>query len=99
MTKFKWKATTSTRSQPTFVVSYALDIYLGHEIRLGRDNQTCEIYRRIGLAWAAFGRLRGVFKGDISISLKSKVFDQCVLSVLTYGAETLTLTKRSVSKI
>ena len=73
--------------------------YLGHEIRLGRDNQTCEIYRRIGLAWAAFGRLRGVFKGDIPISLKRKVFDQCVLPVLTYGAETLTLTKRSVSKI
>ena len=27
------------------------------------------------------------------------MFDQCVLPVLTYGAETLTLTKRSVSKI
>ena len=43
--------------------------------------------------------MRGVFKGDIPISLKRKVFDQCVLPVLIYGAETLTLTKKSVSKI
>ena len=57
------------------------------------------IYRRIGLAWAAFGRLRGVFKSDIPISLKREVFGQCVLPVLTYGAETKTLMKRGVSKI
>ena len=32
-------------------------------------------------------------------SLKRKVFDSCVLPVLTYGAETLTLTKASSSKL
>ena len=32
-------------------------------------------------------------------SLKRKVFDLCVLPVLTYGAETLTLTKASENKL
>lgn len=73
--------------------------YLGHEISIGRDNQTREISRRIGLTWAAFGRLRNIFKSDIPMCLKRKVFDQCVLPVLTYGAETLTLTKNTTNRI
>lgn len=73
--------------------------YLGHELRLGRDNQTCEMGRRIGLAWAAFGRLNYILKSDIPMCLKRKVFNQCVLPVLTYGAETLTLTKQTANKI
>lgn len=73
--------------------------YLGHEITIGRDNQTLEISRRIGLAWAAYGNLKYVFKAELPNCLKRKVFDQCVLPVLTYGAETLTLTKRTIKKI
>lgn len=73
--------------------------YLGHEIRIGRDNQTCELKRRIGLTWGAFGKLKHIFKSNIPICLKRKVFDQCILPVLTYGAETLTLTKQSIDKI
>lgn len=73
--------------------------YLGHEIRIGRDNQTCEIGRRIGLTWTAFGKLSNTLKSNIPTCLKKKVFNQCVLPVLTYGAETLTLTKKTVNKI
>ena len=73
--------------------------YLGHELRIGRDNQTCEINRRIGLAWAGFGKLQYVFKAHIPVCLKRKVYEQCVLPILTYGAETLTLTKKTVNKI
>lgn len=73
--------------------------YLGHEIRLGRDNQTAEICRRVSLTWAAFGKLRDVFKSDIPVCLKRRVFDQCVLPVMTYGAETLTLTKKTIKRI
>ena len=62
-------------------------------------NLTAEIKRRIGLGWAAFGKLRTVFKSNMNNSLKRKVFDSCVLPVLTYGAETLTLTKASVNKL
>lgn len=73
--------------------------YLGHELRIGRDNQTCEIERRIGLTWAAYGKLRHVFKSEIPICLKRKVFDQCILPVLSYGSETSTLTRKSINKV
>ena len=73
--------------------------YLGHEIGIRRDNQTHEILRRIGLSWAAFGKLRHILRSDIPICLRRKIFTQCVLPVLTYGAETLTLTKKNIHRI
>ena len=73
--------------------------YLGHKIRIGRDNQTCEIKRRTGLAWAAYGKLKHIFRSDIPLCLKRRVFDQCILPVMTYGSETSTLTKKSVNKV
>lgn len=74
-------------------------VYLGHKLKLGLDNQTAEVKRRIGLGWAAFGKLKLIFKSKMNNSLKRKVFDSCVLPVLTYGAETLTLTKASENKL
>lgn len=74
-------------------------IYLGHKLKLGLDNQTAEVKRRVGLGWAAFGKLRLIFKSKMNNSLKRKVFDSCVLPVLTYGAEALTLTKASENKL
>ena len=50
-------------------------VYLGHKLKLGLDNQTAEIKRRIGLGWAAFGKLRTVFKSNMNNSLKREVFD------------------------
>ena len=58
-------------------------IYLGHCIKLGLLNQTAEVKRRIGLGCAAFGKLRNIFKSNMNNSLKRKVFDSCVLPVLT----------------
>lgn len=55
--------------------------YLGHEIKIARDNQTCELYRCIGLTWAAFGKLKYALKSDIPMCLKRKIFNQCVLPV------------------
>ena len=74
-------------------------VYLGHKLKLGLGNQMAEVKRRIGLGWAAFGKLRMIFKSKMNNSLKRKVFDSCVLPVLTYGAETLTLTKASENKL
>lgn len=54
-------------------------VYLGHEIRIERDNQTGETKGRITLAWAAYGALRDVFKNIIPIDMKRRVLDQCVL--------------------
>lgn len=74
--------------------------YLGHEIRLSRDNQTTELKRRITLSWAAFGKLREIFKRrDIPMHLKRNALDRCVLPVMTYGAETLTLTTVMAKKL
>ncbi|CAG9832899.1 unnamed protein product [Diabrotica balteata] len=55
-------------------------MYLGQKIRISSDNHTCEIQRRITLAWAAFGKLRDTLRTNIPISLKREVFDQYVLA-------------------
>jgi hypothetical protein len=59
---------------------------------------TFKVNRRIQLGWAAFGNLRRVFSSSIPQSLKIKVFNQCVLPVMTYRAETWTLTAQLVHK-
>ena len=74
-------------------------VYLGHEIRMSKDSQTCEIHRIIAQGWAAYGKLKHILKSRLPICLKRKVFDQCVLPVLTYGAETLTLTLTSARNL
>ncbi|CAB3258972.1 unnamed protein product [Arctia plantaginis] len=73
-------------------------VYLGQTLQLGRNNFEDEVNRRIRLGWAAFGKLRRVFSSSIPQCLKTKVFNECVLPVMTYGAETWTLTVRLVHK-
>lgn len=75
-------------------------IYLGQILKLGKDNQTAEIQRRIRLAWAGFGKLSFVLKNPkLPQYQKSRVFNQCILPVLTYGCQTWTLTKVNVDKL
>lgn len=74
--------------------------YLGHRIKLGKDNQTAEIAHRVNLGWAAFGNLKHILRNrSIPNSLKKKVYEQCVLPVITYGMETVTLTQKSANKL
>ena len=74
-------------------------IYLGQAVQLGRSNFEKEVSCRIQLGWAAFGKLRNVFSSKIPQCLKSKVFDQCVLPVMTYGSETWSLTVGLIGKL
>lgn len=75
-------------------------IYLGHAVKLGKENQTVEIGRRIALTWSAFGKLQYIFKDlNMPISLKRKVYEACILPGSTYGLETATLTERSVKRL
>ncbi|CAG9828956.1 unnamed protein product [Diabrotica balteata] len=61
-------------------------IYLSQTIKLNKENQTAEIKRRVRLAWAAFSKLRYILKNKrYPQHLKTKVYNQCVLPVLTYG--------------
>ena len=71
-------------------------IYLG-QITLMNSNKENEI-KRISLGWQAFGRASPIFKSKMPISLK-KVYDQCILPTITYGAETWNLTKRQMLKL
>ncbi|CAH2268238.1 jg22297 [Pararge aegeria aegeria] len=89
-----------------FLAATALGVhkYLGGEgfgsiSKLDRNSFEKEIDRRIQLGWGAFGKLRRVFSSPIPQCLKTKVFDQCVLPVMTYGAETWTLTARLIHKL
>lgn len=75
-------------------------VYLGHKIKLGRQNQTADLNRRTGLAWAAFSKMKHILKNkDVPLCLKKKVFNACILPVFTYGIETCTLSKASASKL
>ena len=77
-----------------------LDISLQDRVMNGDIQQkTFEIQRRIGLGWAAFGKLKNTLKSKLPMCLKKKVFEQCVLPVITNGSETLTLTKGSAVKL
>jgi hypothetical protein len=60
-------------------------------LQFGRNNFEDEVNRRIQLSWAAFGKLRQILSLSTPQTLKTKV-SQCVLPVMTYGAETWTLT-------
>jgi hypothetical protein len=71
-------------------------VYLGQTLQLGRNNFEHEVNSRIQVNCAEFGKRRLVFSSSISQSLKTKVFNQCVLPVMIYGAEMWILTARLV---
>ena len=62
-------------------------------------NQYKEIQRRITAEWTAFAKHRDIFKGNIGTCLKRQVYNSCVLSAMTYGAETWTLTTPAKNKL
>ncbi|CAG9826203.1 unnamed protein product [Diabrotica balteata] len=75
-------------------------IYLGQIMKVNKENQTAEITRRIRLAWAGFGKLSWILKSTkIKQYLKTRIYDQCILAILTYGSQTGTLTKSNIDKI
>ena len=75
-------------------------IYLGQRITMDTASKEQEIKRRITFGWQAFGRASVIFKNKaIPLVLKRKVYDQCILPVVTYGAETWNLTKKQTLKL
>jgi len=69
-----------------------IQVTVNDKIQLGKENQSSEITRRIGISWAAFGRLGFILKSnEFPINLKRRVFDACVMPVLTYGLETMAI--------
>ncbi len=73
--------------------------YLGQTVKMN-DNIKDEVSTGIKVGWSSFGRYRGIL-GDknIHMALRRKVYDQCVLPTITYGAETWTTTKQIEDKL
>jgi len=77
------------------VTSYT---YLGQLTSATSDKEK-EIKRRIALGWQAFGRASSIFKSNMPIALKRRVYNQCIIPTMTYGAETWNLTQHLTFKL
>jgi hypothetical protein len=73
-------------------------VYLGQEINAKGDFNG-EISRRIQLSWAAFNKFRNLFISRLPLCLKKKLFNQCILPVMTYGCQTWVLTKAQLRRL
>ena len=70
-------------------------IYLGSEI----ESTDKEIKIRIAKSWAALDKLSSIWKSPLSTTLKRNLFRAVVESVLLYGSEAWTLTKKHEKKL
>ncbi|XP_063382894.1 uncharacterized protein LOC134669316 [Cydia fagiglandana] len=73
-------------------------IYLGQLVSFS-NRQDKEVERRVQNAWKSYWSMKELMKGDLPMSLKRKLVDICILPVLTYGAQTWSLTEIQKSKL
>ena len=73
-------------------------VYLGQLITMENDKSD-EIKRRIAAGWGAFGQYRDILKSKMPLSLKKKVYNQCIQAALTYGCQTWAVTKRMQDRL
>ena len=74
-------------------------VYLGKTVTNDGDLLP-EIKRRIGLGWAAFGKVENIMKSrKASMEIKSKIFNEYILPVMAYGCETWALNKTMMDKL
>ena len=67
--------------------------YLGQTIAMENSTKQ-EVSITIKAGWSVFGKYREIFLDrHLPMSLKRKVFNQCVLSAMTYGCQTWSLAK------
>ncbi|CAK1591052.1 unnamed protein product [Parnassius mnemosyne] len=74
-------------------------IYLG-QIISPKDLTTKEINNRVQLAWKRYWSLKEIFKNpQIPLKAKKKIFDSCILPIMTYGCQSWSLTKHNLRKL
>ena len=74
-------------------------VYLGQKISLQTKDMVSEVTRRTQAGWRAFKENADILKGNVPLSLKRKLYNQCVLPAMTYGSETWTMTKAMERKL
>jgi len=73
--------------------------YLGQTLKMSNCTYE-EVLRRIKAGWSCFGRHRDILcNKNIPMTWRKRVFNQCVLPTMTYGAETWTTTKKLETKL
>ena len=74
-------------------------IYLGQMVT--KDHvQEQELRHRIGLGWTAFSKLDSFMQNKrIPLRLQTKVHNELILPVITYGSETWSLSKTQLQKM
>ncbi|PZC79969.1 hypothetical protein B5X24_HaOG215559 [Helicoverpa armigera] len=79
-----------------FVKEYT---YLGQQISV-TDMMSKEIDTRIAQAWKCYWGFKDIMKNtEIKMNIKAKLYNTCVLPVLTYGCQTWALTKEQNNKL
>ena len=74
-------------------------VYVGQHYSIKENNKDKEIQRRIVAGWAAYAKHRDIFKSNLTICSNRQVYNSCVLSAMTHGADTWTLTKQARNKL
>ena len=73
--------------------------YMGQTIAMENSTKQ-EVSIRIKAGWSVFGKYREIFLDrHFPMSLKRKVFNQCVFPAITYGCQTWSLAKALVKKL
>ncbi|KAH1021760.1 hypothetical protein HUJ04_011244 [Dendroctonus ponderosae] len=74
-------------------------ITVGQEIALGKQKQELEINNKIRQSWGVYGKIKYALKTNIPIKLKTRIYDECILPVTTYGSEAWFLAQRIMNKL
>lgn len=73
-------------------------IYLGQTISFSNRYEK-EIKRRINMSWKKYWSLKRIFKSNFKTQIKSKIFNSCVVPVLSYGSQTWALKTEDKNRI
>lgn len=99
----KTKIMTNSTRQPIRVKGIELEyvndyVYLGQMMSFIKRLDK-EVERRVNIGWKKYWALKHIFKSDLHISIKRKVFNACILPAMTYGAQTWAPTERHKTKL
>ena len=73
--------------------------YLGQTVMLNEHTRE-EVKIRIKAGWSCFGRYKDILcDTKLPMSIRRRMYNQCVIPTMTYGAETWTTTKQLEQKL